>query len=404
MKKYLEVALGIFTSIGGFLEVGAIATTAQAGAQFGFRLAWVLLLGTICVIFLVEMSGRLSAVSRHTLQDAMRERFGAGFFLVSTIPGMVVDWLVLASEIGGVALGLQLVTGISYQWWAFPVAIAAWLLLWKGNLGLVENGTALLGLVALSFVVAAVRLHPPLHDLAAGLVPSFPRSDGASYWFLAVSILGALISPYLFFFYSSGAIEDQWDENHIGSNRFTAIVGMSFGAVLAFGVLVAAAMVFYPRGIQVDRYEQVALMLTEALGRPGLYLFAGALGITCFGACLEVALGRAYVLAQGFGWNYTLNSKPANSARFSLVYTAMIGSAAVLMALGIDPLTLTVFSMALTAVTLPLVTLPFILLMNDRAYMGEYRNGWIGNVAVVGISLLASLIALVAIPLQLLGG
>ena len=129
MKKYLEVALGIFTSIGGFLEVGAIATTAQAGAQFGFRLAWVLLLGTICVIFLVEMSGRLSAVSKHTLQDAMRERFGAGFFLVSTIPGMVVDWLVLASEIGGVALGLQLVTGISYQWWAFPVAIAAWLLL-----------------------------------------------------------------------------------------------------------------------------------------------------------------------------------------------------------------------------------------------------------------------------------
>ena len=54
MKKYLQVTLGIFTSIGGFLEVGAIATTAQAGAQFGFRLAWVLLLGTICVIFLVD--------------------------------------------------------------------------------------------------------------------------------------------------------------------------------------------------------------------------------------------------------------------------------------------------------------------------------------------------------------
>jgi Mn2+/Fe2+ NRAMP family transporter len=86
------------------------------------------------------------------------------------------------------------------------------------------------------------------------------------------------------------------------------------------------------------------------------------------------------------------------------VYTAMIGSAAVLMALGIDPLTLTVFSMALTAVTLPLVTIPFIVLMNDPAYLGEYRNHWIGNVAVVGISLLASLIALVAIPLQLMGG
>ena len=404
MRKYLEVALGIFTSIGGFLEVGAIATTAQAGAQFGFRLGWVLLLGTICVIFLVEMSGRLSAVSKHTLQDAMRERFGAGFFLVSTIPGLVVDWLVLAAEIGGVALALQLVTGISYQWWALPVAFACWLLMWKGTLGLVENGVAILGLVAVAFVVGAVRLHPPLHDLVAGLIPSLPRSEGATYWFLAVSILGALISPYLFFFYSSGAIEDQWDENHIGSNRFTAIVGMSFGGILAFGVMAAAAMVFHPRGIQVERYEQVALMLVEPLGRSGLYLFAASLAITCFGAALEVALGRAYVFAQGFGWNYTLNAPSAHSARFSLVYTVMIWSAALLMAIGIDPLALTVFSMALTAVTLPLVTIPFILLMNDPAYLGEYRNHWIGNVAVVGISLLASLIALVAIPLQLMGG
>jgi Mn2+/Fe2+ NRAMP family transporter len=404
MRKYLEVALGIFTSIGGFLEVGAIVTTAQAGAQFGYRLGWVLVLGTVCVIFLVEMSGRLSAVSRHTLQDAMRERFGAGFFLVTTIPGLVVDWLVLGAEIGGVAIALQLVTGIGYQWWAFPVAIAGWFFLWRGNLGLVENGVALLGLVALAFVVAAVKLHPPLHEMAAGLLPSIPPAERTSYWFLAVSILGALISPYLFFFYSSGAVEDQWDENHIGSNRFTAIVGMSFGAVLAFGVLVAAAVVFHPRGIQVARYEQAALMLIEPLGRLGLYLFAAALAITCFGALLEVALGRAYVFAQGFGWNYTLNSLPTDSARFSLVYTAMIGTSAALIALGIDPLALTVFSMALTAVTLPLVTVPFIVLMNDPAYLGEYRNGWIGNAAVVGISLLASLIALVAIPLQLMGG
>jgi Mn2+/Fe2+ NRAMP family transporter len=404
MRKYLEVALGIFTSIGGFLEVGAIATTAQAGAQFGFRLVWVLLLGTVCVIFLVEMSGRLAAVSKHTLQDAMRERFGAGFFLLTTIPGLVVDWLVLAAEIGGVALALQLVTGISYQWWAFPVALAGWWFLWTGNLGRVENSVALLGLVALAFVVGALRLHPPSRELAAGLLPTLPSSDGASYWFLAVSILGALISPYLFFFYSSGAVEDQWDESHIGSNRFTAILGMTFGGVLALGVMVVAAMVFQPRGIQVERYEQVAMMLVEPLGRPGFYLFAAALAITCFGAALEVALGRAYVFAQGFGWNYTLNSLPKDSARFSLVYTGMIGTAAVLIALGVDPLGLTVFSMALTAVTLPLVTVPFILLMNDPAYLGEHRNGWVGNLAVLGISVLASIIALVAIPLQLMGG
>lgn len=67
MKKILEIALGIVTSIGGFLDVGAIATAAEAGSTYGFKLIWVIILGTICVIFLVEMSGRLAAVSKHTL-------------------------------------------------------------------------------------------------------------------------------------------------------------------------------------------------------------------------------------------------------------------------------------------------------------------------------------------------
>ena len=36
MKKIFDVALGIVTGIGGFLEVGSITTAAQAGASFGY--------------------------------------------------------------------------------------------------------------------------------------------------------------------------------------------------------------------------------------------------------------------------------------------------------------------------------------------------------------------------------
>jgi len=78
----LEVALGIVTSVGGFLDVGTIATAAQAGALFRFQLTWAILLGTLCIIFLVEMSGRLAAVSKHALRDAIHERFGLNFSAV----------------------------------------------------------------------------------------------------------------------------------------------------------------------------------------------------------------------------------------------------------------------------------------------------------------------------------
>jgi Mn2+/Fe2+ NRAMP family transporter len=60
MSKLLEIALGIVTGIGGFLEAGSLATAAQAGAAFGFQLGWAIVLGTICIAFLVEMGGRLA--------------------------------------------------------------------------------------------------------------------------------------------------------------------------------------------------------------------------------------------------------------------------------------------------------------------------------------------------------
>jgi Mn2+/Fe2+ NRAMP family transporter len=111
MKKLLEMTLGIVTSIGGFLEVGSLATAAQAGAMFGMQLTWAIVLGGLCVIFLVEMSGRFAAVSKHTIIDAVRERFGFNFFVYSLLPVLLVTVLVLAAEIGGVCLALQLVTG-----------------------------------------------------------------------------------------------------------------------------------------------------------------------------------------------------------------------------------------------------------------------------------------------------
>ena len=155
MKKLLELSLGIVTSVGGYLEIGSIATSAQAGAAFGFQLLWALVLGTLCIIVLVEMSGRFAAVSQHTISDAMRARFGFNFFLLPLIVTVLLNLMVLSAEIGGVALAGEFATGIGFQWWAIPVGIGVWLLLWKGTFGFIEKGVAVLGLVTLAFVVAA---------------------------------------------------------------------------------------------------------------------------------------------------------------------------------------------------------------------------------------------------------
>jgi len=404
MKKFLQVALGIVTGIGGFLEVGSIATAAEAGASFRYALLWAIALGTICLIFLVEMTGRLAAISKHSVADAVRERFGFTFSVLPRVAEILVNFLVIASEIGGVCLALKFVTGIEVRVWAIPVTLLIWLAIWAGTLDFIEDATSILGLVAVAFVIAAVKMHPDYHAALRGLIPSAPREDAAHYWYIAVGILGATISPYMFHFYGSGAIEDKWGEDSLGANRITAALGMSFGAMMSMAVLVCAALVLAPRSIEVDRYEQATLVLIPALGRWGLPLFAGTLGVCCFGAAMEVSLATAYMVSQTLGWNWGENKKPDKEARFSMVYVLMLLFGGSLLLTGIDPLKLTMFAMAITALILPLVTMPFVILLNDKQYVHEHTNGPIGNTVVILTILLASIVAVVTIPLEMMGG
>src|SRR4029453_7902039 len=63
VKRFLAVALGILTAIGGFVDIGDIVANAEAGARFGIAHAWVLLVGVIGICVYAEMSGRVAAVS-----------------------------------------------------------------------------------------------------------------------------------------------------------------------------------------------------------------------------------------------------------------------------------------------------------------------------------------------------
>jgi Mn2+/Fe2+ NRAMP family transporter len=352
------------------------------------------------------MSGRFAAVSKHTIRGAMRERLGANFFVLTLILSLLVNFLVIAAEIGGLSLALQLVSGIEARWWAVPAGVVVWALLWKGTFSFLERGIALLGLVTVAFVIGAAVTHPPLGGLMSGFLPGGPGPGGdpPRYWFIAVSILGAIISPYLFYFYSSGGVEDGWDESYLGINRVVASVGMSFGSVVAMGVLIGSAMVLLPRGIQVERFEEAVPVLAVPLGPWGFYLFAASLGIACLGAALEACLSTAYELAQGFGWRWGESLHPRDASRFALSYTIVIAAGVVPTLLGLDPLKLTIFSMALTALILPPVIVPFVILMNDKRYLGEHRNGLVSNAVVLAIIALAFVLAVVSIPLQILGG
>jgi Mn2+/Fe2+ NRAMP family transporter len=404
MKKIFNVVLGVVTSIGGFVEVGSISTAAQAGTEFGFALLWALAAAGLMLAMLIEMSGRLAAVSKHTPASAVRERFGFHFHAVPLGAELLIALLLLSAEIGGAAIAIKLITDVGFQWWILPIGLVVWMILWLGSFTAIEDGLGLLGLVTLSFVVSAYRLQPEPAALGRGLLPSIPDHDFARYGFLAVSILGATVSPYLLNFYASGAVEEKWTEKDGWINSTTAFVGMGFGTVVSMAVLVTAAMVLAPRQILVDSYEQAALMFVPMFGPWAVVLFALALGVGCLGAAVEIAVNAGYALSQGFGWTWGVDKKRRDAARFATAFTVVLALALLIALIGFDPLRVTLISVALTVVIMPLVVLPFVVLMNDERLVKNHTSGPIGNTLLVVMTLMGAIFALVVIPLEIIGG
>jgi Mn2+/Fe2+ NRAMP family transporter len=404
-KQWLSLALGIVTATGGFLDAGTIATSGEAGAKFGLGLIWAIVVATIAIILLVEMVGRFTAVSQKTYADAIRENFGFKFYLLPLASELIAESLLLTAEIGGIAIALSLFTGISWHY-LFPVAaFIVWLMAWRAPFDLIENGPAILGLLTLSFIAGIAVLGGPSPQLLTTLWhPQIQSGNLADYLYLVAAILGATISPYLLYFYSSGALEENWSAGSLLLNRVTAIVGMSFGSAGSMALVFLGAMVLQPLNMTANTLGELGLAMAKPLGIAGSLLFAAVLFTTCLGAALEVVLGVSYNISQGFGWEWGEGKKPVEAARFNLVLTIFVIVAIIIGLLGIDPLQLALFASTIIALFLPISLSPFLVLMNDSQYLGDKTNGRFTNIAIICILVMAFVVALVSLPLEIFSG
>ncbi|HZS75941.1 MAG TPA: divalent metal cation transporter [Ktedonobacteraceae bacterium] len=405
MKQWLSLALGIVTATGGFLDAGTVATSGEAGAKFGLGLVWAVLVATFAIIVLVEMIGRFTAVSKKAYAEAIRENFGFRFFLLPLISEIIAESLLLAAELGGMAIALSLITGISWHLLFPVVALLIFAMAWRAPFDWIENAPALLGLASLAFVAGVIWLGGPSKDILPTLwKPDIKQGDLADYLYLVAAILGATISPYLLYFYSSGAREEGWTTRSLLLNRVTAFVGMGFGSLCSLALVFLGAMVLQPMNSQANTLGEIGLPMAKAFGTWGALLFAVALFATCMGAALEVVLGVSYCVAQGFGWEWGEDKKPAEAARFNLVIVIILIIAVLIGLIGIDPLQLAVFASTIIALVLPLSLLPFLVLMNDKQYLGDKTNGRFTNLAMLAILLIAFVVAIVSLPLQIVTG
>ncbi|MDQ1706282.1 MAG: hypothetical protein QOF18_2648 [Frankiaceae bacterium] len=403
MSKLASITLGILTAIGGFLDIGELVTGSLTGARFGMSLAWVVVLGVAAIMLYADMSGRIAAITGRAVFDIVRERLGPRAGLVNLVASFLINFLTLAAEIGGVALALDLASDVSYLLWVPLVSLLAWVVIWRLPYQAMERVYGLMGLALIVFVVALVKLHPSWSGLWHGAShPTVPTGEGHPTWFYyAIALFGAAITPYEVFFFSSGAIEEGWTRKDLAESRANILVGFPLGGALTIAWMALAAVVLQPRGISVDHLGQAGLPVAFALGKVGVaFMLVGFFAAT-FGAAMEVTLSSGYILGQYLGWSWGKKLRPREAPRFYAVCLLVLFGATGLVLTTIDPVKLTEYAVVLSAVALPLTYFPILVVANDRTYLGDDVNSWWMNLLGTGFLVVIVVASAAAIPLMI---
>jgi manganese transport protein len=406
MKKILGVALGILTAIGGFLDIGDMVTNAVVGSRFGLSLAWVVVVGVIGICVFAQMSGRVAAVSGRATFELIRERLGPRVAVLNLSASFMINLMTLTAEIGGVALALQLVSSVSYLLWVPFAALAVWLVIWRVKFSLMENVAGLVGLCLIGFAVALFLLNPDWGELGRQAIQgaSTGTEKVSTYWFYAVALFGAAMTPYEVFFFSSGAVEEGWTTKDLTRSRANVLVGFPLGGLLSLAIAGCAAVVLLPQLISVTALSQVMLPVALAGGKVLLALIILGIVAATAGAALETTLSAGYTIAQFLGWPWGKFRPPAQAARFHLLMIICLIVGIGTLMTGVDPIQVTEISVVFSAVALPLTYLPILIVANDPEYVGEHVNGHaLNGVALIYLVIILAA-ALAAIPLLIVTG
>ena len=150
--------------------------------------------------------------------------------------------------------------------------------------------------------------------------PVVPQGEGhPTWWFFAIALLGAAMTPYEVFFFSSGAVEEGWSRADLITNRLNVYIGFPLGGQLSLVLMAGATLFLAPRGIQPGHLSQVALPTVLVLGKLGLAVLLVGFFAATFGAALETGLSCGYSIAQYFGFQWGKFVRPAEAPRFHLV-------------------------------------------------------------------------------------
>src|SRR6187431_2587511 len=132
----------------GYMDPGNWATDLAGGSKFGYKLIWVLLMSNLMALLLQSLSARLGIVRGRDLAQANRETYpkyaNYALYGLAEIAIAATD----LAEVLGMAIGIQLLTGLPLIWGVSITVLDTFLLLYLQKMGMRKMEAFIVTLVA----------------------------------------------------------------------------------------------------------------------------------------------------------------------------------------------------------------------------------------------------------------
>jgi manganese transport protein len=255
------------------MDPGNWATDLAGGSQFGYKLIWVLLMSNLMALLLQSLCARLGIVRGRDLAQANRETYPRGINFCLYILAEVAIAATDLAEILGMAIGIQLLTGMPLIWGVSITVFDTFLLLLLQRLGMRKMEAFIISLVAIigiSFLIEILIAQPDLGEVVVGFIPSIP-SETALY--IAIGIIGATVMPHNLYLHSALVQTRKIKRDASGIKRALKLnfidtaVALNLAFFVNAAILVLAATVFFKTGrTDVGEIRQAHELLAPMLG------------------------------------------------------------------------------------------------------------------------------------------
>ena len=402
----------------GYMDPGNWGTDLQAGAQFQYRLLWVVGLASLMAIFLQVISARLGVVTGKDLAQCERDWYPAWTRWPNWLLCEIAIGACDLAEVLGSAVAINLLFHIPLLAAVVITAFDVLLLLALQGLGMrmIEAVIAVLVLtIAVCYgieIFVLPQVRPSLLDVGRGFIPGLSEAGMA---YLAIGIIGATVMPHNLYLHSALVQSRRFQRDELSIRkaiRFNTIDSTA-SLVMAFlvnaAILLLAAMVFYGRqSITVAGGKVITFSPNSDWIRIAYLTLAPLLGSAAASDLFAVALlasGQSSTITGTLAGQVVMEGFMHWRIRpwMRRLLTRGLAILPAILVIGIrgdqrGVTDLINLSQAVLALQLPFAMFPLLHFTSSRRRMGQWRIGWLLMIAGWSSALLITAMDLYGLP------